>query len=329
MKVYAFKIKDGILMGLEVNGAPCAECVQAWLEARDIPCERTKEFNEVIAGELKAEADPSVFYEVDNSGSSTRLECYVERHPKCGCNGNSVQTKNSKRLNFAFSPMHKIKAARFGTPSGNVWLAQVITTNGDVRYGVDSEREAARLQAAFGTDNGLEGTCNQVIAKYTQMNKQPMLVVGSNNWMRSHIPFFLLQQYDVYLLFYPNATRAWVVGCVAFSRTVENAEPLWSYSAACTIEEALKQAMWGLLKSKETNTEVRTVHSKLNAWLIHWIYRCPKITLKDVLHLEAYSRADLEVVEAHEPIQPIFRKIIGGKTELAEASPQAKLRLVR
>ena len=30
---------------------------------------------------------------------------------------------------------------------------------------------------------------------------------------------------------------------------------------------------------------------KLGMWWTHWIYRCPKISLKDVLHLEPYPRS--------------------------------------
>ena len=32
----------------------------------------------------------------------------------------------------------------------------------------------------------------------------------------------------------------------------------------------------------------------MNMWWTHWIYRCPKISLKDIMQLEPYSR-DLEL----------------------------------
>src|SRR5262249_19277008 len=31
-------------------------------------------------------------------------------------------------------------------------------------------------------------------------------------------------------------------------------------------------------------------NAKLHLWWTNWVYRCPKIALKDVLHLEPYSK---------------------------------------
>jgi hypothetical protein len=123
----------------------------------------------------------------------------------------------------------------------------------------------------------------------------PMLVVGSNNWLRTRVPFFLLQSHDVFLFFYPNAEQGWVCGALAMPREPRGRE-VWAWAGAETSEAALSQAVWrllpGVLPDAETDGAVLDPHTPNEAkrlvWLTHWVYRCQKIALRHVLALEAY-----------------------------------------
>ena len=71
--------------------------------------------------------------------------------------------------------------------------------------------------------------------------------------------------------------------------------------AEADIHKAIDQLFFKMvevLRPSEPETEIpripeehpRGMGSKLHLWWTHWIYRCPKISLKDVLHLEPYPR---------------------------------------
>jgi hypothetical protein len=161
--------------------------------------------------------------------------------------------------------------------------------------GAGETREAAILDGLFGWAKA------RTLKKFASQMKNPMLMVGANNWIRGKVPFFLLQEYDLHLLFYPNSTPAWVVGIAAFSRTRVDERPTFVFAADSDINramdevvfrtlEALRPADWrGDADSREEALKPERV-SKLNLWWTHWIYRCSKISLRDVLHLDAYPR---------------------------------------
>lgn len=146
----------------------------------------------------------------------------------------------------------------------------------------------------------------RTLRRYASSGKNPMLIVGSNQWVRHRVPFFLLQQYDLHLLFYPNSMPAWVVGVAAFSRTKTEERPIFVFGSDATIHGALEMAMGRILEVCHPNEDLFSIEerpiaeprdvkamnqaAKLNLWWTHWIYRCPKISLKDVLHLENYPR---------------------------------------
>ncbi|MBY0372326.1 hypothetical protein K2X33_16720 [bacterium] len=167
--------------------------------------------------------------------------------------------------------------------------------------GAGSNYEEATLEALYTL------TRQKTLQGYANTAKNPMLVVGANNWIRQRVPFFLLQEYDLHLLFYPNASPCWVVGLAAFSRTKADAKPLFTFSSDADINVALegliaKLLEWarpegadGMEEAQGSKASPDSAYSekgfKLNLWWTHWIYRCAKITLKDILHLESYPRS--------------------------------------
>ena len=162
--------------------------------------------------------------------------------------------------------------------------------------GAGSNYEEATLEALYAL------TRQKTLQGYANTAKNPMLVVGANNWLRQRVPFFLLQEYDMHLLFYPNASPCWVVGLAAFSRVKSDAKPVFMFNSDADITVAMEGLISKLLEwARPEGTEAETIKTpetqysekgfKLNLWWTHWIYRCAKITLKDILHLEAYPRS--------------------------------------
>lgn len=161
--------------------------------------------------------------------------------------------------------------------------------------GAGEDREEATLNAL------VDLAKTMTLRRYSQSMKNPMLIVGANQYIRSKAPFFLLQQYDLHLLFYPNSTQAWVVGLVAVSRQRTDEKPVFVFSAHTDIREALDRLFLKLLEALKPEEQMsgspilkrdnqESISSQLNMWWIHWIYRCPKIAIKDILSLEPYSR---------------------------------------
>jgi hypothetical protein len=376
LKPFLFKIREGYFLGLGMDpkvGSPCAKCVELWLVHRkvwvkNIPLSELRVRRELIA-ELLAENNAHTFYEIAEDGTFTKLDCMVLPHPECDCNKENYISPGplTKKTNFAFSPVVQMKVARYGTPSGNVWLAhtlgesplskQMLSTFGSGReretarfsafhdwmkkaafkdlmvriqagerlaptalrtgekvieladarntfetMGIGVDYESALLEAFYGLSK------YRTLKKYSSLMKNPMLVVGSNNWVRGRVPFFMLQQFDIHLLFYPNSTLSWVVGVAAFSRLKSEAAPIFAFSAGADITAALDTCLLKVLESCHPaewngtigikaeipeNEDEKNKGKKLNMWWTHWIYRCPKISLKDVLQLERYPK-DIE-----------------------------------
>ncbi len=402
---FVLRMREGYLLGMGADptkGGPCAHCCELWLTRRRVVAEQIQTESLPIRRDLLdaliAENSPHVFYELASDGTSTRMDCLVFPHPQCPCSKKTfvAPVKTPKRTNFAFSPVHQIKCARFGTPNGNVWLTSVkgqapLSDRTFQVLAAGRDREVARFHAvdewlkraslsdlllspdlapghglpvrdfrtgaqevmprsalmdltheAMGAGANLEdATMNAFLAlakartirKYTGAMKNPMLIVGTNNWVRGRVPFFLLQQYDLHLLFYPNSTPSWVVGVAAMSRLRTDEPPVFVFGADTDILKALDSALLKMLEhcppadwapeeqselSRDDEKSVRSNRvSKLGLWWTHWIYRCPKISLKDVLHLEAYKASvegwkdyftdgqeKLSILSLNQPIYP-------------------------
>jgi len=161
--------------------------------------------------------------------------------------------------------------------------------------GTGKDREEATLNAL------VELAKATTLRRYSQSMKNPMLVVGANQFIREKAPFFLLQEYDLHLLFYPNSSQAWVLGMVAISRIRTDEKPTFVFSAHTDIQEAINELFFKILEVLQPEEQVsgkmsvktqdqKLGSSKMNMWWVHWIYRCPKIVLKDLQSLEPYSR---------------------------------------
>ncbi len=351
-------------------GAPCEDCALLWLRGKEVWCEKA-DLSELtirrdLIAELLLENSAHVYYEITNDGMVARLDPIVFPHPLCSCERTNYQTPQNwgKKTNFAFSPISQLKVTRFGTPSGNIWLAcakgtSPLSETPITTYGAHSDKEKARFKAVeqwikkatltdlttrlekgdmlpaevLQTGNvelitksqerksslesmGIgeskdEATLNalfqlsksRTLKKYTLGMKNPMLVVGANNWIRTKVPFALLQQYDLHLLFYPNSTHSWVLGLAGFSRQSTSEKPFFVFSSHADINVAIDELFFKLMENLQLEDEASLINatprsgngdSRMHLWWNNWIYRCSKISLKDILHLEPYSQS-LEV----------------------------------
>lgn len=86
------------------------------------------------------------------------------------------------------------------------------------------------------------------------------------------------------------------------SRVRTDEAPVFVFASHSTVSEALDLALMKMMdrcrpadwqEDAAVNTANKTPDNlaKLGQWWTHWIYRCPKISLKDVLHLEPYTQS--------------------------------------
>ena len=188
-------------------------------------------------------------------------------------------------------------------------IASEVLQTGNYELMKKAEDEASLLTAMGAGSNKEEATLNAMVElakvttlrRYSQSMKSPMLVVGANQLIRQKSPFFLLQQYDLHLLFYPNSTQAWVMGMVAVSRQRTDERPVFVFSADTDIQVAIDQLFFKILEALKPEEQLsgdpvikrdksKTIRAQMNMWWTHWIYRCPKINLKDIEQLEAYPK---------------------------------------
>jgi len=119
--------------------------------------------------------------------------------------------------------------------------------------------------------------------------KLPMLIVGANNYMRTHLKHSLFVNYDVYLLFQPRSEMVYSPAAFIQGRN----KPIISFASVddTNIQKAFKTLFLAIdeeIKLMELG-DVKPINDKLSIWYMHWVYRCPKISLNDVLHLEPYK----------------------------------------
>jgi len=174
---------------------------------------------------------------------------------------------------------------------------KLITQNEDLPsslgMGAGSSKQKAVMDALYSL------TQYQTLKRSSSIGKSPMLVVGAHSWLRSRVPFFLLQQYDLHLMFYPTPSPAWVIGILAVSRKDTSEAPTFAFSADSHPLKAVEGAIYKLLEKvypldmkgfKSLQKEgTRTIKAHMSLWWTNWIYRCPKLPLKDILALEPYA----------------------------------------
>jgi len=199
-----------------------------------------------------------------------------------------------KKAALTATQSEPLKSETLQTGALSILPPQLLASSGEV-VGAGETREEATLDALF------QLARTRTLRRYAGAMKSPMLVVGANNWIRTRVPFFLLQQYDFHVLFYPNSMPAWVVGVAAFSRQNTDEKPIFVFGSDAEIGKAFDMAFGKILEVCQPGEEGEIKQTwreekkspgakKLNSWWTNWIYRCPKIALKDVLHLENYPR---------------------------------------
>lgn len=175
-----------------------------------------------------------------------------------------------------------VSLVRYGTPNGNIWVAE----NTDA-YGIGCTREDAKLELKENKKRDLlEVVASSVVGWYQQRGKSPMLIVDTNNWTHKNSPFYLVQLYDIHFRFYPNTHTAWVIEAIAIGR--KDKTLIRSMSADLNINEALKRALWGLIPHS-IGSKHQIEPNKGHSWFVKGLYSTPKISLKDVLNLETYT----------------------------------------
>jgi hypothetical protein len=122
----------------------------------------------------------------------------------------------------------------------------------------------------------------QVVHKDKPGFKSPMLIVGANTYIMQRVDPELYKTYDLFLFFFPHSGHFWRVGLLGMNKNNITDSAFLITSEGVNIVSVLANLMAMPYESIE-------IRQKGIIWLTHSIYRCPKISLKDILSLEPYK----------------------------------------
>ena len=122
---------------------------------------------------------------------------------------------------------------------------------------------------------------SQCILKGENSFRTPTLIVGANAYTRKLIDAATLQAWDVHLLFFPTPEETYQVGLLYISR-IDNKAAL-SLGIGNSVETAIVECVRSTLESIDLKPKALT-------WLTHSVYRCSKVSLKDVTACEPYVK---------------------------------------
>lgn len=111
--------------------------------------------------------------------------------------------------------------------------------------------------------------------------KAPMLIVGVNSYIREQCKPALLQAFDLHAVFFPTSENVYRAGILGLSRLSGDVAFL-SIGEGIDVASAIDKALKGAKVEQ-------TIRPQAMLWLIHAIYRCPKVALRDLLACAPYN----------------------------------------
>lgn len=305
IKRFAIKLGEGRVIGVyDTKQGPCPKCYLNYLKDRKVQAKIDKPLDKdsPMYERLKKMTQHNILYEITSTNQINTLTLYTYKHENCPSkrcqNGMEANFKYTdwNNLNCAFSNIYQIKCIRFGTPSGNVWkFSATIHQGGKIinRIVSHKDKETARRMVILGETHGHEGQPEEMPQMGVQIvdnaKKTPTLIVGANPWIRRRVPYFVLQQYDLYLLQMPTDDGSYRIVIGAFSRT-NSSRYEWAYADSNSAVKAAESALYNLLNRLKPSDwrmeEVKeTGHDKtLALWNTNFVYRCPKVAMKDIFN---------------------------------------------
>lgn len=212
---------------------------------------------------------------------------------------------NEKRPVRPDEDFASVQSIRYGTPEGNIWVSRATDKDGKVFTGTGKDREESRTSAKSGGIQIQEVDPTRLM----QERRRSMLVLGSNSFQRQKLPFFILQNYDVHYFFHPNSNAYWHIGAMTISRTNPGDIKYVAVRGGDVNQtlDALNQAVLVQRSTPEgTVSQGEAIPETQAKWLANWVYRQPKLSLRDVLALEAYPQE--EALKALSEPPPQFQK---------------------
>lgn len=305
--IYAIKTNHGHIIGQNISGkSPNYHDVLNWLKDKNVPAELVNPapFNKKFASYMSENADPHTIYETDHNDPNyiAKLDSIIEKHPNSPDykEDNYIPKKElNENTNFAFTPLSWVDSTRFGTPDGNLWVTKTKNSHtGEVKYSIGKSKGESRLMAYQGKNLGQGGNPELMPDIAGQKQHKGNLIVGVNSYLRTKVPFFIVQNLDLYP-FYQKTADGYRVGVMGTYRN-GSGKPLYAYSES---EKSPKEALDNAIN--HFVLEAMKIHSKpeepgvnfdigsdepdkktqkLNSWLTNSIYRSPKISLKDIVN---------------------------------------------
>lgn len=124
-----------------------------------------------------------------------------------------------------------------------------------------------------------------------------MLIMGAHLFVNKNAPH-VRAEHDVFVLFHPrsNDDNVYTVECIKVSRK-DSALVASVIVSGTETEQLIVKALQRLYSIEPQNI------GSVNRWLIPFLYRQPKISLKDVLGLSRYSpKFEYSVDEINKPL---------------------------
>ena len=130
----------------------------------------------------------------------------------------------------------------------------------------------------------------QLLYKNDESFKQPMLIVGANSYIQTKVNNIINNSLDIHLFFCPTSKRYWQLSVILIPKDSSQ----MSYEIASFTSQDIKVAMETLINTINNTRKFTTISlkPKQDIWLSHAIYRCAKISFKDVMNLETYKESE-------------------------------------
>lgn len=182
-------------------------------------------------------------------------------------------------------------ALHFQTAKGITWLVK----SGEC-YGIGKSKAEAENQALAGGLCAKPGKPKHVLTSGITVAKRslsvpPMLVVGSNQYIRDSLPYVLTQVWDIHLTFSPSKSGTlWCVAVVAVHKSDREVQPVWVHAEGPVIHRAIKDALGLMLAELNVKDRINEHLAnrgslKANVWFDAWLKRLDKISLRNILQL--------------------------------------------
>lgn len=114
------------------------------------------------------------------------------------------------------------------------------------------------------------------------------LIVGANSYISDRLPQAIMSKYDIFAVMSSLPKNEITISLVVLSKIETNHKSFYITSSGISYSEAINSCLYGVIldhyKHEENLLQTRTTNPRLNRWLNRYLYRLPKLSLRDLLN---------------------------------------------